>query len=159
MLSDSKIRFFLVFLLLPIFLNSCNKDKNDVIPYTYVSFTLNLDDPEFVNLNSTFGSVIVNSSTNNWKYSGGFNNNGIIIFNGGGQFYAYDRTCPYDYAINNINNARVNIVDLIYAECPICKTRYVLANFGNPTSDTIGRYPLKNYRTTIYGNSVIVSNY
>jgi len=157
MLLHSKIRFFLVFLLLSIFLNSCNKEKNDVIPYTYVDFTLNLNDPQFTNLIPTFGSVIINANTNNWNYSGGYNNNGIIVFNGGEQFYAYDRTCHHDYAVNGLS-IKVNVVDIIFAECPICLTRYSLQTGGTPSSG-IGRYPLKNYRTSIYSNSVTVSNY
>lgn len=157
MLLNSKIKIFLSFLLLFIFLNSCKKEKNDVIPYAYVYFTIDLNDAQFLDLISTFGSVLVNSSTNNWKYSGGYNNNGIIVFNGGEQFYAYDRTCPHDYAVNGLS-IKVNVVG-VYAECPECKTSYLLPSGGNPASSSVGKYPLKNYRTSIYGNSVTVSNY
>ena len=117
MTAKSKVRFFL-FPVLFLALISCSKDKNDVIPYTYVNFTLNLYDPQFTNdLNPIFGSVIINANTNNWPYSGGFNDNGIIIFNGGDQFYAYDRTCPYDYATDG-SSFKVVVVDQVYAECP-----------------------------------------
>jgi len=137
----------------------CNKKDYDVVPDVYVDFTINLNDPEFVNLSTLFGSAYVGYSTNNWgQYAAGYDNNGIIVFAGQDEFYAYDRTCPYDYAVNN-QSVKVNIVDVIYAECPECKTRYALTGFGTPTSDSLGRYPLKNYKTRFYGNSVTVWNH
>ena len=140
-------------------LGSCEKGKNDVIPDVYVNFTIDLNDPEFTSLTSLFGSAYVNSSTNNWgTRAAGYNSNGIIVFTGADEFYAYDRTCPHDYAVNNLS-FQVNIVDIIYAECPHCKTRYALTNYGTPTSDSIGKYPLKNYKTSFSGNYVTVWNY
>jgi nitrite reductase/ring-hydroxylating ferredoxin subunit len=159
MATGSKIRYFFILAAISIMTVSCNRNKNDVIPDVPVDFTINLNDPEFVNLTTLFGSVYINSSTNNWGInSAGYNGNGIIVFAGPDEFYAYDRTCPHDYAVNNIN-ARVYIDDQIYAECPSCKTKYALTNFGTPISDTIGRYPLKNYRTSLNGNYVTVWNY
>ena len=156
--SYPKIRFFLFILLLVISLNSCNKEKNDVIPDVYVYFTLELSDPEFVNLNSTFGSALINSKTNNYGSSAaGFDGNGIIIFGGVDQFYSYDRTCPHDYALTGLS-VKVNIVDLIYAECPNCHTKYALTAGGTPSSGA-GRYPLKNYRVINNGTSITVTNY
>lgn len=155
--ANSKIRFFLITLLIlaPV---SCSKKENDVIPYTYVYFNLNLYDAQFTNaLNPQFGSVIINAGTNNWDYSGGFNNNGIIIFNGGDQFYAYDRTCPHDFALDG-SSYKVNVLDLIYAKCPNCQTLYGLTIGGNPVEGP-GRYPLKNYKVLNYGNSITVTNY
>lgn len=156
MASFSKIRYFLLFVILVTTISSCNK-KNDVIPYVYVDFTLNLSDPEFTALNSTFGTALITANTNNWKYSGGFQGNGIIIFSGADQFYAYDRTCPHDYVTSGLS-VKVNVVDILYAECPTCHTRYALPNGGTPSSG-IGRYPLKNYKVISYGNSITVTNY
>ena len=64
MTSVSKIRIFLFFIILADALHSCSK-KNDVIPDVYVDFTLDLFDPEFVNLNA-IGSDTINARTNNW---------------------------------------------------------------------------------------------
>jgi nitrite reductase/ring-hydroxylating ferredoxin subunit len=159
MLTVSKIRYFfisLLFILIPL---SCEQNKNDVIPDVYIDFTMNLNDPEFTPLTALFGAVYINSNTNNWgKYAAGYGNNGIIVFAGPDEFYAYDRTCPHDYAVNNLS-VKVNITDIIYAECPVCKTRYALTNFGTPTSGSLGRYPLKNYRTSMNGYFVRVWNY
>lgn len=155
---DSKIRFFLITLAIVITLDSCNK-KNDVIPDTYVNFTLNLNDPEFINLSAFGGSVAVDSRTNNWGMAAaGYNGNGIIICFGVEEFYAYDRTCPWDYVTNNLS-VKVNIDpgNSTIAVCPKCGTKYGLTVGGTPASG-VGRYPLKNYRTSYQGNYVTVWN-
>jgi nitrite reductase/ring-hydroxylating ferredoxin subunit len=153
--SVSKIRFFSIVLTLAIVIGSCSK-KNDVIPDVYVDFTLDLFDPEFVSLNA-IGSDTVNAQTNNWgRSAAGFDNNGIIVYNGGdGQFYAYDRTCPHDYEVNSLS-IKVKI-DFTIAFCPKCGTTYALSASGTPASG-IGRYPLKNYRTSFDGRYVRVYN-
>ncbi len=154
----SKIRFFLITSALVVFLSSCNK-KNDVIPDTYVNFVLNLNDAEFVNLSGFGGSVTVDSHTNNWGIgAAGYDGNGIIICFGVDEFYAYDRTCPHDY-VNNGLSIKVNIDpgNSTIAICPKCGTKYALTVGGTPASG-VGRYPLKNYRTSVQGDYVTVWN-
>jgi len=156
--SDPKIRFFLITVALAVILSSCNK-KNDVIPDTYVNFTLLLTDPEFVSLSGFGGSVTVDSHTNNWgPGAAGYDGNGIIICSGVEEFYAYDRTCPHDYVVNSLS-VKVNIdpSNSTIAICPKCGTKYGLTVGGTPTSG-IGRYPLKNYKTSQQGNYVTVWN-
>jgi nitrite reductase/ring-hydroxylating ferredoxin subunit len=156
--SDSKIGFFLITIALAITLSSCNK-KNDVIPDVYVNFTLNLNDPQFVNLSGFGGSVAVDSRTNNWGLdAAGYDGNGIIICNGDPEFYAYDRTCPHDYVVNSLS-IKVNIdpTSSTFAICPKCGTKYALTVGGTPASG-IGRYPLKNYKTSLQGNLIKVWN-
>jgi len=153
--SDSKIGYFLFTAALAFVLSSCIKNKNDVIPDVYVNFTLDLNDPQFVNL-TAIGSDTVNARTNNWGSSAaGFDGNGIIIYNGGDYFSAYDRTCPHDYAVNQLS-VKV-IIDFTIASCPKCGTTYSLAASGTPASG-IGRYPLKNYSTNFDGRFVSVWN-
>lgn len=136
-------------------LASCTKAKNDVIPDVYVSFTLDLADPQFINL-TAIGCDTVDYNTNNWgSVAAGFNGSGIIIFNGGDDFYAYDRSCPYDYAVNGIT-VRVK-ADFTVATCPECGTVYSLSASGTPASGP-GKYPLKNYRTSFDGRYVRVWN-
>lgn len=139
---------------------SCENDKDDVIPDSYVNFEINLNDPEFVSLTTMFGSVYINSNTNNWgERAAGFNGNGIIVFAGQeGEFYAYDRTCPHEYSVNGLS-VKVSVIDMTYAECPQCKTKYALTAGGTPVSGSTGRYPLKNYKTYFNGNSIHVWNY
>lgn len=137
---------------------SCNK-KNDVIPDVYVDFTMDLNDPEFVNLNTIGGAVIVDAKTNNWGIaSAGYAGNGIIISRGTDDFYAYDRTCPYEYSLDK-SSIKVNIDASGFAKavCPKCGTSYELISYGTPASG-IGRYPLKNYKTSFDGRFVRVWN-
>jgi nitrite reductase/ring-hydroxylating ferredoxin subunit len=158
MASDSKISYFLITIALTITLSSCNK-KNDVIPDTFVNFTLDLNDPEFVNLNGFGGSVAVGSTTNNWGINAaGFDGNGIIICYGVDEFYAYDRTCPHDYVVNNLSiKVSIDPKNSTIAVCPKCGTKYGLTEGGTPASG-VGRYPLKNYKTSFAGNYVTVWN-
>ncbi len=138
---------------------SCNK-KNDVIPDVYVDFSLDLADPEFFDLNAFGGTITVSSSTNNLGLrAAGYNGNGIIIHAGVDEFFAYDRTCPHDYETNG-TSIKVNIdtSNSLNAICPECKTNYALSAGGTP-SKGIGRYPLKNYKTSFDGRFVRVWNY
>jgi len=148
----------IIFFLITGVLLSCSKEKNDVIPDVYVDFSISLNDPLFFDLNAPGNSVTVNHLTNNMGISAaGYDYNGIIIYRADmTQFYAYDRTCPHDYAVNNIS-VKVNI-DGIFAVCPNCGTRYALPAGGNPGSG-IGKYPLKNYKTSFDGTYVHVWNH
>ena len=158
MTSFSKIRLFLILFTIAITLGSCNK-KNDVVPDVYVDFTLDLNDPEFVDLNAIGGSDTISARTNNWGSSAaGYNGNGIIISRGVDEFYAYDRTCPHDYEVNTLSvKVKLDIKNFAKAVCPKCGTVYELLSFGTPSSG-IGRYPLKNYRTSFDGRFVSVWN-
>jgi nitrite reductase/ring-hydroxylating ferredoxin subunit len=159
MLTDIKKIFIIISLAFSALLISCERNNNDVIPDTYVSFVMDITgDILFSDLNAIGNSVIVTYRTNNWGYrSAGYDSNGIIIYRANlDQFYAYDRTCPYDYVANS-NSIKVNI-DFIQALCPICSTAYSLPTGGIPISGP-GKYPLKNYRTIFDGRFLTVENY
>jgi hypothetical protein len=153
--SVSKIGFFFFTIGIGLLMGSCSKARNDVIPDVYVNFTLDIYDPEFINLTS-IGSDTVDSRTNNWgSGAAGFNGNGIILYNGGEYFYAFDRTCPHDYEVNG-QSVKVRI-NFTIATCPVCGTVYSLSAAGTPASG-VGRYPLKNYRTSFDGRFLRVWN-
>ena len=138
--TASKIVFFLFTMAHCNYNGFMHKDKNDVIPDVYVNFTLDINDPEFVNL-SAIGSDTVDANTNNWgSGAAGFDGNGIIVYNGGDAFYAYDRTCPHDYEVNGLS-IKVKI-DFTIATCPSCGTVYSLSASGTPASG-VGRYPIE----------------
>lgn len=152
----SKARILLTICLIAGLTCSCNRKENDVIPDVYVDFRISILDPQFVSLTAIGGAVALDGKTNNIGYpADGFNKNGIIISSGADEFYAYDRTCPHDYAVNG-KSIKVNI-DFIQAVCPDCGTRYELFVSGTPSSGP-GRYPLKNYRTSFDGTWIRVWN-
>ena len=145
---------FFLFFSFSLFLVSCGKASNEVIPDVYVDFTIDLLDPEFVNLSVINVSDTVDASTNNWgSRSAGYSSNGIIIFSGPDDYYAYDRTCPYDYSETG-SAVKIKTADNIYAVCPECGTRYSLSTYGTPLSGP-GKFPLKNYKTSFDGERFI----
>ena len=159
MTSFPKIRFFLITLTLIIALGSCNK-KNDVIPDVDVDFFIRITDPQFTMLNAFGNAVLISRNTNNiGRLAAGYDNNGIIIFSWvNNEYYAYDRTCPHDYAVNMKSIAvEIDSSNSMNAICPECGTNYSLGTGGTPSSG-IGRYPLKNYRTSFDGLNVHVWN-
>lgn len=158
MLLSPKIRFFIISLLLIITVASCNK-KNDVIPDVYVDFTLDTYDPEFVDLNAIGGSDTISARTNNWgRGAAGYAGNGIIITRGVDEFFAYDRTCPHDYIVNELSiKVNIDVTNFMRAVCPACSTEYELLAYGTPATG-IGQYPLKNYKTNFDGRWVRVWN-
>jgi len=154
--SGSKIT--ILFLLTTfISLTSCHKYE-DVIPDTCVNFDIDLTyDVQFYNLSSPTNSVVVTKSTNNWgACAAGFGDKGIIVYNSGYGFFAYDCSCPYCYKVGGLSVAVK--IDGIYAVCPECGTTYVLPSYGTPTKAGPGQYMLKNYRTQLSGNWLHVWN-
>ena len=159
MKKKSKITLFLFTAFISVLIFSCKKSKNDVIPNVYVNFTIDLYDPEFISLNSIGETVTVNKFTNNFGYlAAGFAENGILIHSGIDEFFAYDRTCPHDYAHNNLTvRIEIDKSSSMFAVCPECKTKYGLPANGTPV-EGIGRYPLKNYKTSYDGRRLRVWN-
>jgi hypothetical protein len=157
--SFSKITLFFIAISVASSLTSCKKSKNDVIPDVYVDFTIDLTDPEFVILTSVGQTVTINQYTNNFgSRAGGYSGNGIIIHSGIDEFFAYDRTCPHDYAEDG-SSVRIDIdqSSSLFAVCPVCKTKYGLPVNGTP-AEGIGKYPLKNYKTSFDGRWLRVWN-
>lgn len=142
----SKLSFFLILSVSVFILSSCTRDENDVIPDVYVDFTIDLQNPLFANLTALGSSDTINALTNNWgENAAGYDGNGIIVYSGVDEYFAYDRTCPYDYTVNGLS-IKVDI-DFTLAVCPVCGTTYSLSAFGVPASGA-GKYPLKNYMTS-----------
>ena len=138
-------------------LGSCTKDELDVIPDVIIDFYIDLTDPLFFDLNAIANHVLIDRNTNNWGYTAaGFDDNGIIVYRAqADEFMAYDRTCPYDYAVKG-SSIQVD-VDGIYAVCPECDSHFALPSFGSPTSGP-SNYPLKLYKTSFTGQFVHVYN-
>jgi nitrite reductase/ring-hydroxylating ferredoxin subunit len=141
-------------------LSSCIKNDNDVIPDVYTDFYINLNDAQFFSLTAPLNYSYVNANTNNYgARAGGYDGNGIIIFRAQeNEFFAYDRTCPHDYAVNGLS-VKVNVEDMIYAVCPECGSKYALPNFGTPLDGYVSQYPLKNYKISFDGINLHVWNY
>ncbi len=141
LLQKSKIVFFyssLVFLLL----TTCDKPDPFEIPGVYLDFSINpLTDVEFFDLQAAGSSANITAQSVG-EVSLGYNNNGVIIFNGGDRYYAFDRTCTYEFPVN----VRVEATGSS-AKCPECGSVYVLPSMAFPAQGSLSRHPLKEYRT------------
>lgn len=152
-----KIKVFFIFCITALAAAACNK-KNDVIPDVTVDFYLDITDARFIDLNAIGGSVLVNSSTNNDRYASGYAGSGIIVTRGVDEFFAYDRTCPYDYELDgSVVRIEIDPTGFAKAICPKCKSTFELISYGTPASG-VSQYPLKNYRTTYDGRYIRVWN-
>ncbi|HLN55562.1 MAG TPA: hypothetical protein VK207_06205, partial [Bacteroidales bacterium] len=105
------------------------------------------------------GSDTISARTNNWGHGAeGYAGNGIIVTRGADEFFAYDRTCPHDFALNQeAIRIKIDPTNFMRALCPKCSTTYELLAYGTPATG-IGRYPLKNYKTSFDGRYVRVWN-
>jgi len=130
-----KINFSLTFfLLIFIFLPQACKNEDVMVPYVPVSFTINLNDPKFIDLNVSGNAVYV---------TGGVR--GIIIYRKSqDQFSAYDRCCTFD---PDVTSAKVffhsNPMEVIDT---VCGSTYSLV-FDGMNSKGPAKYPLKQYQT------------
>lgn len=136
----------LVLLAVFLFLGGCAKEEKPILPQTAVNFVISLNDPSFTLLQNPSTAVKV------VYYNAlpvGYLGNGVIVSNGIDSFYAYDATCP------NQDHKSINIVDQIFGECPVCKTRY---NLLNGYAEGKGNLHLQRYRVTQSGNYLNVYN-
>ena len=134
----------------------CEKYSQHPIPDVFVNFTINiLYDPEFIRLQAQNNSINITSNTIGVVVLG-YDNNGVIVYNAGGEFYAFDRTCPYDYPESIIvkTDPTSGLVT-----CPECESIYVLPSRGAPTLDGPASFPLKEYRAFYNPNTGDINVY
>ncbi len=75
---------------------------------------------------------------------------GLIVFNTGSGYAAYDAACPNQ----NISSCSTLQIDGIMAICPCDDAQYNLFTGESPGLD----YPLKRYRVNQAGSSLIITN-
>ncbi len=151
-----KIIIFAITVLAAAAPSSCKTEENQRIPDVFVDFTINLNDPMFNDL-TVAGNAVVITSSYAGSASAGYANHGIIVYRASeSEFYAFDCTCPFEETLDQAVKLK-NTGD-ITPECPECHSKYVLPNYGYPTSDSPSRYPLKLYRTSFDGQTVHVYN-
>lgn len=158
LMRQSKIHIFLLtFILFVCLSSSCEKQQQHPVPSSYANFTINIQtDPEFIRLTAIGNSMEISNYMVN-TFTLGFDNNGVIIYNAGGnEFYAFDRTCPYDMpeSVAVESNGTNGL-----ATCPECGTVYVFPSMGTPTLDGPGIWPLREYKVYYNQNSGVLSVY
>lgn len=130
----SKITIFLLILL---GFNACNNPENK-IPYVYVDITINLDKPEFQELNAIGNYVYI---------TGGLS--GIVVYRDSRNiFFAYERACPYDPECG-----RVVVEDNGYRLVDTCCGSKFSLSMDGAVIQGPAEMSLRKYDTYFYENS------
>jgi hypothetical protein len=148
-LGISKIKYFFLLLLALLFMKCDTPDRFE-IPAVYLDFTIRVSsDVQFYDLTIPGLSMEIDAQMVGLP-SLGYDNNGLIVYNNGDLYYAFDRTCPHDFP----GSIPVNGDGTTSAKCPECSSVYLFPAFGVPTDKSVSKYPLKEYRTS-YMNGIL----
>lgn len=150
-----------LFCLLIILCVSCAKEEEARIPYWPVYLELDLDFEDNELLSSFHHKIYTSSNINPNIERPGFG--GVIVFHGedfgNGPYQAYDLSCPYEAQKNVLLTLKQGD---IYAECPVCKSKYELTSMGFPTEGSVSTYRLQQYNVrkvaSNVGTKLIVTN-
>ena len=109
------------------------RDNGSEIPLVAVDFTINVNEPQFFDLNVPSG----------WVYITG-GSRGIIVYrNSNDEFTAMDRHAPYEV----VNGCAVIVADdNVLVEDPCSASQWLIIDGSVVTGPTL--QPLKNYRTS-----------
>ena len=134
-------------LLATILFFGCSQSRvnNDCFPFISVNETINLDLPQFIDLQVPGG----------WAYApGGFQ--GLIIYNiNGVQFRAYDRRCPGQ----NISSCSQMIVDSnLRILCQCDDSEYNILN-GQPLTDGVDCFAQEYLVENLNGSILRITNF
>lgn len=137
-------RYFFLILTTILFI-SCDKDENannnnPNLPNYPVNLQINMSLPAYTNLQFPSNAV----------YVGGYGVRGIIVFNTGSGYNAFDAACP-NQALSSCSTMTINGINAI---CSCDQKQYSLFT-GLATG---AQYPMKQYRTTVNGNVIQVYN-
>lgn len=136
------ITIFSIFLL-----SSCTSDdyfeESPYLPYAPVNIDINLNDPYFSVLKEYEGAVFIDDG-----YSGVL---GVIIFNSGAGYRAYEAACP-NHAVRDCSTLEFDY-NLVYCVCED-------VDFSLHTGKALnGRgFRLREYRVQTYKNTLSIVN-
>ncbi len=138
------ITFFTVLFLSAVITPSCESNRGQIIPYVQVYVDLDLY-AELGSMGIGTTRIIPNEGYR-----------GIVLYRDADLgFYAYDMTCT-EYPKHDRAVVRDTIFDGVF-KCPKCDSRYVIVNGAYPDSGP-AEFPLVEYRTSIQGNLLLITN-
>ena len=124
---------------------SC-KNKDEIIPNTFVDITIHVSDPAYSNLNAIGGWVYI---------PGGVK--GIIVYKRSPEdFMAYDRNCTY-LPSNACSIVSVTKDNITLSDSPCCPSRFQIID-GGVTKGPATR-GLKTYLTSFDGSVLRIYSY
>ena len=135
---------YLLILLITAFFGSCDDDnlnnRNPYIPNYSFSEEINMNLPSYSQLQFPSNAI----------YYGGGGARGLIVFNTGNSYVAYDAACPNQ----ELSSCSTMTINGINAVCPCDSASYSLF-----TGQSQGlQYPLKQYRVEVNGSILRVYN-
>jgi nitrite reductase/ring-hydroxylating ferredoxin subunit len=135
----------LIFSALFVLISFSNCDKMDSpIPYVYVNFRVDLNDPSYNKLLITGGYANV---------TGGYK--GILLYRRSmDEILAFDRACPHDPSIGRVSVEKTGL----WAVCDSCKSEFTLMIDGAVKKGP-SHYPLKIYNTSFNQSTNILTVY
>jgi nitrite reductase/ring-hydroxylating ferredoxin subunit len=117
----------------------CDKEEfrynNPYLPNYPVNLNINMNLPQYSNLLSPANAVYINAAGQGIR--------GIIVFNTGSGYVAYDAACP-NQALASCSTMTISGIDAI---CPCDEVRYSL--FSGQAQGM--QYPMKRYRVEQIG--------
>jgi len=136
-------KYFLLLIAFPIFLgcstNSIN-NNNPYLPNYTVNIDINMSLPQYSNLKFVSNAV----------YISGQGVRGILIFNSGSGYNAFDAACP-NQALSSCSTMTIKGINAV---CGCDNAEYSL--FSGQSAGK--QYPLKQYRVEVNGNILHVYN-
>lgn len=114
-------------------------NKNPYVPNYAVNLSVDMNLPAYSNLKFVSNGVIIPN----------YGAKGIIIFNAGSGYNAFDAACPNQ----DVNSCNAMTIDGVNAVCSCDKTAYSLfTGLGGK------EYPLKQYKVQVTGTVIHVYN-
>jgi hypothetical protein len=136
-----KLAVYILFALF--FFSTCNT-KDDYIQEIYVNINIDLNLPEYSDLQVSGNSIFIEGGVE-----------GIIIYHGVGNDYkVYDRNCSYE---PSLSCSQIDSVDAGIAYCGCCTSAFLLSNDASVLNSP-ALLPLKKYYQTLSGSQMHISN-
>lgn len=137
-------KFLFLFVIVLFFGCSNNRVDNDCFPFINVNETVNLDLPQFIDLQVPGG----------WAYtSGGIQ--GIIVYNSGVQFKAFDRLCPGQ---NPSSCSQMIVDENLRILCQCNDSEFNILN-GSPLTQGVNCFANEYLVENLNGSILRISNF
>jgi nitrite reductase/ring-hydroxylating ferredoxin subunit len=147
-------KYFLLYIAFTLFFGCTTnspKNNNPYLPNYSVNLDVNLNLPQYSNLKFVSNAVFIS----------GYGVRGIIVFNSGSGYYAFDAACPNQpisscstMAFKKLDPNDPLKIDVTHVVCSCDGAEYSLFSGQSPGK----QYPLKQYRVEVNGTVLRIYN-
>jgi len=144
-MKKTGFKYYIILLSLNLFFLSCSKNKQERNPYLKdLSFNreINLDLPQYSSLKFANNSIIIKE----------IGIKGVIIFNSGSQFLAWEASDPNHFP----SSCSTMEPNQFTCSCPCEENKYSL--YDGQIINGEGSYTLKPYHISVNGNFLFIYN-